>query len=380
MSQPQISIIGAGLAGLVLGRCLLHRGISSVLFEREVARTGSTRHGYGITLHPWAYRPLLKYLDLDETLFRKKLAVDSAVGGVGRIESRSHPLIEETDAASFRANRQKLEQMISEGLDVRWEYGLAEVKLKHSSNVMHFRNGHELQSKLVIGADGPHSEVRKSISPQTNFNVLPFAVYNGKRRLSRETFDEKYASYMDGANMLERRDGKTLMQITVNDRSNESVSISYTYSRPAKQPDPLFKPERPVSGATDIPDEFFTEIGELQNLEGPFKEVFDVDEMQSDRLLNWLMRSVFVQVPDLNIAADQGVVVMGDAVHAGPILGGYGANAAIKDGVELAEFILEKGTDNLSKFYEPRYQTWQKYVESSEAQLAKMHGQARPNL
>ena len=157
MSQPQISIVGAGLSGLVLGRCLLTRGISSVLFEREVARTGSPKHGYGITLHPWAYRPLLKYLDIDETLFRKKLAVDSTIGGIGRIESHAHPIIEGRDVASFRANRQKLEQMMSEGLDVRWEHGLVDVKSKDSSNIMHFRNGQELPSKLVIGADGPHS-------------------------------------------------------------------------------------------------------------------------------------------------------------------------------------------------------------------------------
>jgi len=380
MSQPQISIIGAGLSGLVLGRCLLQHGISSVLFDQGVARSGSTRHGYGITLHPWAYKPLLKYLDLDEGTFRKRLAVDAAVGGVGRIESNSSPVAEDTDVSSFRANRQRLENMLSEGLSVRWEHDLANVKSEDSSNTLEFRNGQQLQSAIVVGAEGPHSQVRKFISPSTDFNVLPFAVYNGKRRLILETFDEKYASDMDGATVIERRKGQTLLQITVNDRTSQSVSISYTYSRPAHHPDPIFNPDRPASGARDIPAEFFNEIAGLEDLQGPFKEVFDVDKMHGDRLLNWLMRSVLVSVPELKGAADHGIVLMGDSVHAGPILGGYGANAAIKDGVELAEYIIEHGTKSLAGFYESRYETWRQYVESSEAQLGQMHDKARPNL
>lgn len=270
--------------------------------------------------------------------------------------------------------------MLGEGLDIRWEHGLADVRTEGESNTLEFRGGQKLQSAIVIGADGPHSQVRKSISPTTEFNVLPYAVYNGKRRMKHEVFDEKYAPFMNGANVIEQKEGHKLMQITVNDRNANNVSISYTYSRPAEKPDPIFNPERPVSGATDIPDALFDEIAELKNLEGPFKDVFDVDNMQNDRLLNWLMRSVFVKGPELLEAARRGVVVIGDSVHAGPILGGYGANAAVKDGVEIAEQIIANGTEGLLKFYEPRYESWRKYVDMSERQLAEMHGKVQPNL
>lgn len=384
MTPPQISIIGAGLSGLVLGRCLLQRGIPCVLFEREAVRagsgSGSTRHGYGITLHPWAYKPLLRYLNTDESTFRERLAVDAGVGGDGRIDTHAYPTAEAADASSFRANRSKLEIMLGEGLDIRWEHGLADVRAEADSITLEFRGGQQLRSAIVVGADGPHSQVRKSISPTTEFNVLPFAVYNGKRRMKREVFDEKYAPFMNGANVIERRDGQKLMQITINDRNASSANISYTYSRPAEKPDPIFNPDRQVSGATDIPDAFFDEIAGLGGLEGPFKEVFNVENMQGDRLLNWLMRSVFVKVPELREAAEKGVVVMGDSVHAGPILGGYGANAALKDGIELAEYILENGTTGLSKFYESRYESWKKYVDMSERQLAEMHGKSQPSL
>jgi 2-polyprenyl-6-methoxyphenol hydroxylase-like FAD-dependent oxidoreductase len=92
------------------------------------------------------------------------------------------------------------------------------------------------------------------------------------------------------------------------------------------------------------------------------------------------MRSVFVKGSELLEAAKKGIVVMGDSVHAGPILGGYGANAAVKDGVEMAEQIIANGTEGLSEFYEPRYENWRKYVDMSERQLAEMHGKVQPNL
>ena len=57
MTQSTINIVGAGIGGVTLGRCLLKRGISSVLYERM---SSSRRHGYGITLHSSAYQPLLK--------------------------------------------------------------------------------------------------------------------------------------------------------------------------------------------------------------------------------------------------------------------------------------------------------------------------------
>ena len=75
MLRHPIIIVGAGVAGLTLGRCLRHHGIPAVILEQV---SSLPRHHYGITLHSWAYRPVLSLLQSDENEFREKLAVDTA--------------------------------------------------------------------------------------------------------------------------------------------------------------------------------------------------------------------------------------------------------------------------------------------------------------
>ncbi len=64
---------------------------------------------------------------------------------------------------------------------------------------------------------------------------------------------------------------------------------------------------------------------------------------------------------------------MGDAVHAEPIIGGNGANAAIIDGAGLAECISRDGPAGIPKWYESRYGKWKQGVERSGRLIAEIH-------
>lgn len=63
-----------------------------------------------------------------------------------------------------------------------------------------------------------------------------------------------------------------------------------------------------------------------------------------------------------------------------PILGGEGANNAMKDGVDLAQHIVNHGTGTLQAFADARYELWKKSVEESEKRLADMHDRAKASL
>ncbi|KAI1383595.1 uncharacterized protein F4822DRAFT_440617 [Hypoxylon trugodes] len=374
MTQQLVHIIGAGIGGLTLGRCLLRYGIPAVLYEKAPA-VATTRHNYGITLHASSYRPLLNILGLDELSFRRRVAVDGPVGGSGKIDPNLLVCPGTVDSTSFRAHREKLEGLLRQGLDVQWENALEKVEETPSGMLLCLQNNQRLESECIIGVDGPHSNTRKYLSPDTPLNVLPYVAFNGKRRVERAVFDNVYAPAMGDSNIIEMRQGDVVLHVSVNEQQGSIVNIGWTFSRPARgTTDPLHKPNRPVSGATDISEEFFEEIAALQGLEQPFMEIFDVEKLRMERVLHWLMRTVLVSHQELCAFAEKGVFFMGDSVHAEPILGGEGAARAITDGIELAKCISLYGPGGIRGWYDSRHPKWENGVKESENTIAEMHG------
>jgi 2-polyprenyl-6-methoxyphenol hydroxylase-like FAD-dependent oxidoreductase len=115
-------------------------------------------------------------------------------------------------------------------------------------------------------------------------------------------------------------------------------------------------------------------------LEDPIKDAFDGDKMRGDRILHWLMRDILVPSDDLKSFAKRGIVLIGDAAHATSILSGGGANSALADAVELAEWIASRGLEDVGGFYEKRYGEWELEVKGSEERLVEMHSVSRSSL
>lgn len=372
----RISIIGAGIAGLTLGRCLQNKGIQSTIFEK--ARQSTSRNSYGITLHSKFYQPLLKVLNLDEAAFRKRIAVDAGIGGVGRVGGGKDAAAA-TEIGSFKANKNLLEALLAEGLEVKWEHELTNVEPLPGAVELEFKNHNRHASTFVIGADGPHSQVRRTILPNADFTILPYASYNGKRRVSRADWDRDFAPAFNDGTVIEQKVNGTLLQISLNSINDQEASINYVFSRAAQksgESDALFRPKREKTEAKDTPEELFTEVQALgDQLSGPFATIFDSEAMKKDRLLNWLMRSLPINTTNLTKHAQEGIVLIGDAVHAEPILGpGLGANESIEDALALAE-VLDAGKEvKLQTLYDRRGQAWQRGIEEAERRIAEVHG------
>lgn len=374
MPQQPISIIGAGIGGLTLARCLQNHGIPSILYEKMPC---ATRHHHGITLHDSSYRPLLGILSLDEITFRRRVAVDGAAGGSGRITPQTMMINNSTKPDSFRAHRGRLEQLLGEGLEIRREHAVEQVEQTTSGTVLRFQNGWQVESGCIIGADGPHSRTRQCLLPDAALKVLPIVAYNGRRRVERAVFDTVYAPFMKSSNVLETRLGDTVLNISINERNDDFVDLSWTYSRPARPDDPLHRPDRSNAEATSIPDDLYAEISALSDLEPPFKDAFDAEKARQDRVLHWLMRAGLVKLLDLQAFAQKGVFFIGDAVHAEPILGGEGANAAMVDGFELAGCIASRDVAGISTWYEEQFPRWESGVGESETKMLRCMASGR---
>lgn len=389
MPKQPIVILGSGIGGLTLGRCLRQKGIPSIIYDKA---TSSPRHSYGITLHPWAYKPLLQVLGIDENSFRRRIAVDSLYhAGTGKAYPEGSTLSGDLTPGIFRANRSKLEGLLREGQDIHREHALIDAKasLEGAWTKLTFQNDLEINSSFIVDALGVHSPLRKSLLPQYSLEVLPFVVFCGKRVVKPDTFRSTYAPHLKDANMLQLKPEKhedVLLQIWVNDHlPGGDVSINYVYSRPARSeaPDLLHNPERPMAGATDIPAAFYDELESVfadSELEEPFPSMFDPQMIRRERLLHWLMRCVLVSADDLGKLAESGVVMIGDSAHATPILGGKGANHAMQDAIELAEVISASYSDEsrldkaaVENFYKMCVGRWREEVQDSQKSIAQMH-------
>ena len=239
-------------------------------------------------------------------------------------------------------------------------------------------------TKSLVGCDGPHSMTRQSLTSGIELHVLPYVVFNGKRRISTTQFMSSLHKYMHDSVLIQTYKGDIRLEVSINDIASSYVDLSYNYSRPARTTgsnrDPLHSPDRPVAGATSIPEEFYEELVALQGLEPLFEAIFDAETVREDRVLHWLMRSVRPSQSEAHRLASHGVILIGDAAHATPILGGEGANMAIRDGIELAEHITTSGTDAWADFSESRLRLWTELVESSERQIKDMHVSKTPHL
>jgi 2-polyprenyl-6-methoxyphenol hydroxylase-like FAD-dependent oxidoreductase len=377
MRTPTIYIIGVGTAGLTLARCLKNKGIQAIIFEKNPS---PARHNYGISLKPRACEALLRVLEMDESTFYQRVAIDGENGGRGSVYPKH---VTKSDALKerepFRAHRGRLEGVLRESLDVRWGQALRDIESSGAEHVLTLRGGEKIRSPLLVDASGVHSPIRKSLLPGSQLNVLPYIAFRGTRHIDESIFKKLYEIKLQVGNVLEMRHRNILVQISINDRRKvrDGVDISYIYSRPAHQYDQLHQPDRDLHQATNISELFFAEASKLQDLEEPFQDALDGEKMRGDRILHWLMRDILVPLDDLKSLAKSGVLLVGDAAHATPILGGQGANSAIADAVELAEWISSRGLEETGAFYEKRYAEWELEMEESAKRLAEMHSVSR---
>lgn len=365
---PPITIIGAGLSGLTLGLCLKHRGIAAVVYDRA---TSPPHYNYGIVLHPSTYRPLLSMLHMNETTFREKLAVNVQQGSGSLSGTNSSAPTE-----AFRCHRGRLQNLLGQDLSISWDKSLEDLQLDSQPTELNasFNGGYSLKARCVIGCDGPHSITRQRLSSAMKLQVLPYIVFNGKRLISRTEYMTTIHDYMQNHVLAQARKGEILLRISVNDISGSHVDLSYTYSRPAKENnDPLHKPDRDIPGATKIPAEFYEELEALQDLKPPFKLIFDAEAVRGDRVLHWLMRTLMPDPSEMQRLAKHGVVLIGDAAHATPILGGEGANMAIRDGIDLAQHIATHGIKDFHAFSKSKFSVWENSVDNSKIMIKNMH-------
>lgn len=298
----------------------------------------------------------------------------------------------------------------------------------------------DANANIVIAFDGVHSTVRKTILSQyhdgrhkCNPVPLPYVVIFGRRSIPKPVFDASVKPLLGDSAMVRfpvPGQKNVILQISLDHVSaNEpqsSYDISWMYSRPAKTAlgtsDALYKPDRSLAEASEMTPEIYAELDTALRLlcehpapaqiihshhrpvdldsdpasvsaststsvraYGPIdssthghglSQLFSSEVLRTTKLISFLMRTTQVDLRILKSAASNGIYLAGDAAHAEPILGGFGGDNAINDGITIAEQIVRDcSTAGMTSWYDDRYPQWTAGVERSVQELAAMHAQ-----
>ncbi|KAL3418231.1 FAD binding domain-containing protein [Phlyctema vagabunda] len=176
--ESPVLIIGAGVVGLVLAQSLKKEGIPFLIFDRD-AHIDARGHGWGITIH-WALAALEQCLS--PSLF-SRLASTQVDPEQGRNDTgqflflnlaNAEPVFQIPPSKRLRINREKFRKLLLEGIHVQWNKSVSSFCTSAEGVSVKFQDGGEVSGRLLIGADGATSKLRRTLNPTTGaLNQLP---------------------------------------------------------------------------------------------------------------------------------------------------------------------------------------------------------------
>jgi len=362
-----ILIIGAGISGLAFAQGLLKSRIPFRIYERDSA-LNTRSQGYRFRIHGSGQAALASLLSPDlYNRLESSCAITPPGGiiaggsfnalrdpGLGEVEGPygANPPRPETVNGSadepWNADRGVMRSVLVSGLEPYVEFGLEFVRydITGSGVRVQFKNGREVDGRLVVGADGTWSRVRRQLKPDFTLLDTEGRIVYGKTPLTPE-FEKNFPK-----NCLR---GLTLIQ----DRSQElplSLLLEPMRFKDNQYKDRKELPEDYVfwllSSRRDrstIPDEELLSLSSesavtlskrmTADWHSDFRPLFDTQDPTKTSTL----RIVSAPPTIPHWPTTPYVTLIGDAAHVMSPSAGHGATTALRDSATLMQVIVESG-------------------------------------
>ena len=319
-----VTIIGAGLGGLVLARVLHVNGIPATVYEAEPSPTARAQGGM-LDIHDDTGQPALAAAGLTERFRGLILDGRQAVRVLDRDGSVLFERPDDGTGGRPEVQRGDLRRMLLDALPagtVRWGHPVRAVRaLGDGRYEVRFADGRTVRTGLLVGADGAWSRVRPLLSDATpgylGRSFVETYLYDG------DTRHPAAAAAVGGGSLFALAPGKGIQA------HREKGDTLHTYVALTAPRD--WFGDLDGTGAARIVREFDGWAPELTAL------ITETDTAP-------ILRPLYALPSDHRWDRVPGVTLLGDAAHlAAP--NGEGANLAMYDGARLGEALAARPDD-----------------------------------
>jgi 2-polyprenyl-6-methoxyphenol hydroxylase-like FAD-dependent oxidoreductase len=327
MTTP-VTIVGAGLGGLVLARVLHVNGIPVTVYEAESSAGARTQGGL-LDIHPWNGQPALEAAGLAGKFRGLVLPGRESY----RVLDRSGAVLLDRpdDGTGERpeVSRGELRQMLLDSLPdgiVRWGRKVTDARaLGEGPHELRFSGGATVIASLLIGADGAWSRIRPLLS-----DALP--EYTGVTSFEYFLFDSgtrhrATAEAVGAGSLFALAPGKGFLAY------RERGGTLHAYVQ--------LKAPRDWLAGTDAADGAAVSARVAAEFDGWAPEL---TALITDSDTAPVVRPLCTLPAGHRWARVPGVTLIGDAAHLAPP-NGEGANTAMEDGAKLGRAIAAHPDD-----------------------------------
>lgn len=327
IQNKKIAIVGGGMGGLTLARLLQLHGAAVTVYERDLNRDVRVQ-GSTLDLHEGTGLEAMKRAGLLDEFYKYHRPTASKLRIVDKdlvVKFDDHDDHEAVAENRPEIDRGPLRDILLNSLvegTVCWNCQFVAMEKYGSGWLLHFKNGQNAYADIVIAADGANSRVRPYLS-----NIDP--VYSGTTLVEGNI----YGAQKNAPKLLEFTKGGKVMAF------GDEQFIGYGTKGDGSI---LFV------ASTKLPESDLREIvldfQDKKQIFKWFKNHFNGwssgwDEFFINDHVHFVLRPQYYFPLDQHWETRSNLTMIGDAAHRMPPFAGEGANVAMQDAFELAEYL-----------------------------------------